>query len=336
MELPPENRGDIADSTDDPDDPDHEVVRVEPRDQTEAIIDALQELSAEPPGDVLVFLSGEREIRDTAEAVRAAMPTAQVLPLYARLPTAEQHRVFTPNTSNLNRRIVLATNVAETSLTVPGIRYVVDPGTARISRFSRRTKVQRLPIEPISQASAAQRAGRSGRTSPGVCIRLYAQADFDGRPRYTDPEILRTNLAAVMLQMAALHLGDMEDFPFLDPPDQRSIRDGVQLLQELGAFDTAGTITEIGRRLAQLPVDPRLGRMILEADSQGCVREVLVLAAALTIPDPRERPVDREEAARQKHARFADEQSDFLSYLNLWEYLRGQRKALSCSALRLM
>ena len=326
----------IDDVTDDPDDPDHEVVRIEPRDQTEAIIDALQELSAEPPGDVLVFLSGEREIRDTAEAVRAAMPTAEVLPLYARLPTAEQHRVFTANTSNLNRRIVLATNVAETSLTVPGIRYVVDPGTARISRFSRRTKVQRLPIEPISQASAAQRAGRSGRTSPGVCIRLYSETDFDGRPRYTDPEILRTNLAAVMLQMAALHLGDMEDFPFLDPPDQRSIRDGVQLLQELGAFDTTGAITDIGRRLAQLPVDPRLGRMILEADSQGCVREVLVLAAALSIPDPRERPVDREEAARQKHARFADEQSDFLSYLNLWQYLRGQRKALSGSAFRRM
>ena len=334
LELPAENRGDVADSTEDPDDPDHEVVRIEPRDQTEAILDALQELSAEPPGDVLVFLSGEREIRDTAEAVRAAVPTAEVLPLYARLPTAEQHRVFTPNTSNLNRRIVLATNVAETSLTVPGIRYVVDPGTARISRFSRRTKVQRLPIEPISQASAAQRAGRSGRTSPGVCIRLYSQADFDGRPRYTDPEILRTNLAAVMLQMAALHLGDMEDFPFLDPPDQRSIRDGVQLLQELGAFDTTGAITDIGRRLAQLPVDPRLGRMILEADTQGCVREVLVLAAALSIPDPRERPVDREEAARQKHARFADEQSDFMSYLNLWQYLRGQRKALSGSAFR--
>ena len=331
LELPPEN-----DEEDDPDDPDHEVVRVEPRDQTEAIIDALDELSTEPPGDVLVFLSGEREIRDTAEAVRAAMPTAEVLPLYARLPTAEQHKVFTPNRSNLTRRIVLATNVAETSLTVPGIRYVVDPGTARISRFSRRTKVQRLPIEPISQASAAQRAGRSGRTAPGVCIRLYSEEDFRGRPRYTDPEILRTNLAAVILQMAALHLGDVENFPFLDPPEQRSIRDGVQLLQELGAFDDYGSLTEIGRRLAQLPIDPRLGRMILQADAEGCVREVLVLAAALSIPDPRERPIDREEAARQKHARFADEQSDFMSYLNLWEYLRGQRKALSGSAFRRM
>ena len=331
LELPRD-----SDESDDPDDPDHEVVRIEPRDQTEAIIDALQELSAEPPGDVLVFLSGEREIRDTAEAVHAAMPTAEVLPLYARLPTAEQHKVFTRNASNLKRRIVLATNVAETSLTVPGIRYVVDPGTARISRFSRRTKVQRLPIEPISQASAAQRAGRSGRTAPGVCIRLYSEQDFAARPRFTDPEILRTNLAAVILQMAALHLGDVESFPFLDPPEQRSIRDGVQLLQELGAFDSAGTLTDIGRRLAQLPIDPRLGRMILQADTEGCVREVLVLAAALSIPDPRERPVDREEAARQKHARFADDQSDFMSYLNLWAYLRGQRKALSGSAFRRM
>ena len=219
------------------------------RDQTEAIVDAVVELENEPPGDVLVFLSGEREIRDTAEALTDLKHT-EVLPLYARLPTAEQQRVFAPHTG---RRIVLATNVAETSLTVPGIRYVVDPGTARISRYSRRTKVQRLPIEPISQASAAQRAGRSGRVAPGVCIRLYSEEDFESRPRYTDPEILRTNLAAVILQMAALQLGDIEDFPFLDPPEKRSIRDGVQLLQELGAFDTDGAITELGRRLAQLP-----------------------------------------------------------------------------------
>jgi ATP-dependent helicase HrpA len=232
--------------------------------------------------------------------------------------------------------VVLATNVAETSLTVPGIRYVVDPGTARISRYSRRTKVQRLPIEPISQASAAQRAGRSGRTAPGVCIRLYSEADFELRPRYTDPEILRTNLAAVILQMAALGLGDIENFPFLDPPDARSIRDGVQLLRELGAFDGDGTITDLGRRLAKLPLDPRVGRMILAADAEGCVREVLVLAAALSIPDPRERPSDREEAARQKHARFADEFSDFNSYLNLWRYLGEQRRALSGSAFRRM
>ena len=325
-----------VDDDDDPDDPDHEVVRIEPRDQTEAIVDAIEELSAEPPGDILVFLSGEREIRDTAEAVRAAMPSLEVLPLYARLPTAEQQKVFTPNKSNLNRRIVLATNVAETSLTVPGVRYVVDPGTARISRYSRRTKVQRLPIEPVSQASAAQRAGRSGRTAPGVCIRLYSEQDFADRPRFTDPEILRTNLAAVILQMAALQLGDVEDFPFLDPPERRSVNDGVQLLQELGAFDASGAITDMGRRLAQLPVDPRIARMILQADTEGCLREVLVLAAALSIPDPRERPADRDEAARAKHARFADETSDFLSFLNLWKYLRGQRKAMSGSAFRRM
>ena len=322
-----------SDDADDPDDPDHEVVRTEMRDQTEAIIDAIGELEAEPPGDVLVFLSGEREIRDTTEALRGIDDRLEVLPLYARLPTAEQQRVFAPHTG---RRVVLATNVAETSLTVPGIRYVVDPGTARISRYSRRTKVQRLPIEPISQASAAQRAGRSGRTAPGVCIRLYSEDDFASRPRYTDPEILRTNLAAVILQMAALALGEVESFPFLDPPDKRSIRDGVQLLQELGAFDNDGAITDVGRRLAQLPLDPRIGRMILQADAEGCVREMLVLAAALSIPDPRERPSDREEAARQKHARFADEHSDFVSYLNLWRYLGEQRKERSGSSFRRM
>ncbi|MBI2701242.1 MAG: ATP-dependent RNA helicase HrpA [Mycobacterium sp.] len=317
---------------DDPDDPDHEIIRTETRDEIEAIADAIDELEAEPPGDVLVFLSGEREIRDTAEAL-AGLKHTEVLPLYARLPTAEQHKVFAPHTG---RRVVLATNVAETSLTVPGIRYVVDPGNARISRYSRRLKVQRLPIEPISQASAAQRAGRCGRVAPGVCIRLYSEEDFDARPRYTEPEILRTNLASVLLQMAALQLGDIENFPFLDPPDRRSIRDGVQLLQELGAFDQRGMITGLGRRLARLPVDPRLGRMILQADREGCVREILVLAAALTIPDPRERPVDREEAARQSHARFADEHSDFVAYLNLWRYLRDQRKELSGSAFRRM
>ncbi|VEG46842.1 ATP-dependent helicase HrpA [Mycolicibacterium flavescens] len=324
-----------VDESDDPDDPDHEVVRTQTRDQTEAIVDAIAELENEPPGDVLLFLSGEREIRDTSEVLRGLVgATTEVLPLYARLPTADQQRVFAPR--HTGRRIVLATNVAETSLTVPGIRYVVDPGTARISRYSRRTKVQRLPIEPISQASAAQRAGRSGRTAPGVCIRLYSEEDFAARPRYTEPEILRTNLAAVILQMAALGLGEIETFPFLDPPDRRSIRDGVQLLQELGAFDGDGTITDVGRRLAQLPVDPRLGRMILQADTEGCVREILVLAAALSIPDPRERPADREDAARQKHARFADEHSDFVSYLNLWRYLGEQRKELSGNAFRRM
>ncbi|MFV8315269.1 ATP-dependent RNA helicase HrpA [Mycobacterium sp. 23] len=317
---------------DDPDDPDHEVIRTETRDEIEAIADAIAELETEPPGDVLVFLSGEREIRDTAEAL-AGLKHTEVLPLYARLPTAEQQKVFAPHTG---RRVVLATNVAETSLTVPGIRYVVDPGNARISRYSRRLKVQRLPIESISQASAAQRAGRCGRVAPGVCIRLYSEEDFSLRPRYTEPEILRTNLASVILQMAALQLGDIERFPFLDPPDRRSIRDGVQLLQELGAFDEQGVITDLGRRLARLPLDPRLGRMILQADAEGCVREILVLAAALTIPDPRERPVDREEAARQSHARFADEHSDFVAYLNLWRYLRSQRKELSGSAFRRM
>jgi ATP-dependent helicase HrpA len=324
-----------TDEEDDPDDPDHEVVRTQVRDQTEAIVDAIAELEAEPPGDVLVFLSGEREIRDTAEALRGVVDkSTEVLPLYARLPTADQQRVFQP--SGARRRIVLATNVAETSLTVPGVRYVVDPGTARISRYSRRTKVQRLPIEPISQASAAQRAGRSGRTAPGVCIRLYSEEDFAARPHYTDPEILRTNLAAVILQMAALNLGEIETFPFLDPPERRSVRDGVLLLQELGAFDGDGKITGTGRRLAQLPVDPRIGRMILQADVEGCVGEILVLAAALSIPDPRERPIDREEAARQKHARFADEHSDFVSYLNLWRYLREQRQELSGNAFRRM
>jgi ATP-dependent helicase HrpA len=322
------------DDDDDPDDPDHDIVRAEMRDQTEAIVDAIAELEKEPAGDVLVFLSGEREIRDTNEALRGALDIhTEVLPLYARLPTAEQQNVFAPHTG---RRVVLATNVAETSLTVPGVRYVVDPGTARVSRYSRRTKVQRLPIEAISQASAAQRAGRSGRVAPGVCIRLYSEEDFESRPRYTDPEILRTNLAAVILQMAALQLGDIEDFPFLDPPEKRSIRDGIQLLQELGAFDTDGAITALGRRLAQLPLDPRIGRMILQADTEGCVREVLVLAAALSIPDPRERPAEREAAAQQKHARFADEHSDFVSYLNLWRYLGEQRKERSGSSFRRM
>ncbi|HEV7203913.1 MAG TPA: ATP-dependent RNA helicase HrpA [Jatrophihabitans sp.] len=321
---------------DDPDDPDHDVVhRSEMRDQTEAIVDAVRELEHELPGDVLVFLSGEREIRDTAEALRAEFDenTTEVLPLYARLPTAEQQRVFEPHTG---RRIVLATNVAETSLTVPGIHYVVDPGTARISRYSRRTKVQRLPIEPISQASASQRAGRCGRVADGIAIRLYSEADFEARPRYTEPEILRTNLASVILQMAALQLGDVADFPFVDPPDKRSVRDGTTLLQELGAFDSEGAITTVGRRLAQLPVDPRIGRMILQAADEGCVREVLVIAAALSIPDPRERPSDREEAAKQKHARFADEFSDFISFLNLWDYLREQRQERSGNQFRRM
>ncbi len=281
------------------------------RDQEDAIADAVEELQREGPGDVLVFLSGEREIRDAADVLRGRLgPSTEVLPLYARLSAAEQQRVFKP--SRAPRRVVLATNVAETSLTVPGVRYVVDTGTARISRYSARLKVQRLPIEPISQASADQRKGRSGRTSPGIAIRLYDEEDFEARPRYTDPEILRTNLASVILQMAAIGLGRMEDFPFLDPPDRRQVRDGVRLLEELGALDARGRLTKLGRRLADLPVDPRMGRMVLEADRLGCVNEVIVIAAALSIQDPRERPADKTAQADQLHARFADEDSDFL------------------------
>jgi ATP-dependent helicase HrpA len=309
------------------------------RDQITAICDAVDELQAEGPGDILVFLSGEREIRDTADALlKKKLRNTEVLPLYARLSHAEQHRVFQQHSG---RRIVLATNVAETSLTVPGIKYVIDPGTARISRYSHRTKVQRLPIEPVSQASANQRKGRCGRTSDGICIRLYSEDDFLARPEFTDAEILRTNLASVILQMTAAGLGDIEKFPFIDPPDHRNIRDGVQLLQELGALDPAQKdpkkrLTPLGRKLAQLPVDPRLARMVLEADRNGCVREVMVIAAALSIQDPRERPAEKQAQADQMHARFKDETSDFLAFLNLWRYIREQQKALSSSAFRRM
>ncbi|MGH2968434.1 MAG: ATP-dependent RNA helicase HrpA, partial [Solirubrobacteraceae bacterium] len=301
-------------------------------DQVEAVGDAVEELLRERHGDILVFLSGEREIRDTAEALRVRLPDGiELLPLYARLSNAEQQRVFKPHA---RRRIVLATNVAETSLTVPGIRYVVDPGTARISRYSARLKVQRLPIEPVSQASADQRKGRCGRTSDGIAIRLYAEDDFERRPRFTDPEILRTSLAAVILRMAALELGDIEEFPFLDPPDRRQVRDGVRLLQELGAIDIDGRLTALGRRLSQLQVDPRLGRMVLEAGRADCAAEVIPIVAALSIQDPRERPADQRQQADQSHARFADEQSDFLAYLNLWHHLREQQRALSGSQFR--
>jgi ATP-dependent helicase HrpA len=315
------------------DDPDLDTAR----DLPDAIGDAVDELRREGPGDVLVFCSGERDIREAADALRAReLPDTEILPLYARLSAAEQHRVFAPHRG---RRIVLATNVAETSLTVPGIRYVVDPGTARISRYSARTKVQRLPIEPISQASANQRAGRCGRIGPGVCLRLYGEDDLAGRPEFTEPEVQRTNLASVVLQMAALDLGDVESFPFVDPPDRRAIRDGVALLEELGAVDPerAGTrrwLTPVGRQLARLPVDPRLGRMIVEADRTGCLHEVLVLTAALSIQDPRERPTGKEEAARQAHARFAHPDSDFLTLLALWEHLRTERRQRSSSQLR--
>jgi len=302
------------------------------RDQVTAITDAVRELRADGPGDVLVFLSGEREIRDTADALRALhLPDTEILPLYARLSAAEQHRVFAAHRA---RRIVLATNVAETSLTVPGIRYVVDPGTARISRYSHRRKVQRLPIEAVSRASAIQRAGRCGRTSDGICIRLYTEQDFDSRPEFTEPEILRTNLASVILQMAALGLGDLAAFPFIDPPDRRTVTAGVQLLQELGALDDEKRLTPTGRTLAQLPVDPRLARMVLAAGDAGCVAEVMVIAAALSIQDPRERPVEHRQAADAAHARFADAGSDFLAYLNLWRYLDEQQKRHSSSQFR--
>ncbi|MGW2337279.1 ATP-dependent RNA helicase HrpA [Streptomyces sp. NPDC001685] len=309
------------------------------RDQITAITDAVEELMGEGRGDILVFLSGEREIRDTADALeKKRYRFTEVLPLYARLSHAEQHRVFQQHTG---RRIVLATNVAETSLTVPGIKYVIDPGFARISRYSHRTKVQRLPIEAISQASANQRKGRCGRTSDGICIRLYSEDDFNARPEFTDAEILRTNLASVILQMTAAGLGDIEKFPFIDPPDHRNIRDGVQLLQELGALDPAQKdprkrLTDTGRKLAQLPVDPRLARMVLEADRNGCVREVMVIAAALSIQDPRERPADKQAQADQQHARFKDETSDFLAYLNLWRYIREQQRERGSSSFRRM
>ncbi len=314
-----------------------------PRDQVQGILDAVAELRAAGPGDILVFLSGEREIRDAADAL-AGIPggdgrgpdPVEVLPLYGRLSAAEQHRVFQ---AHRGRRVVLATNVAETSLTVPGIRYVIDPGTARISRYSARTKVQRLPIEPVSQASARQRAGRCGRTSDGICIRLYSEADYAGRPEFTDPEILRTSLASVILRMADLELGEVADFPFIDPPDGRNIADGVRLLEELGALgrgERGLRLTETGRKLAQIPADPRLGRMILEAGRTGCTREVLVIAAALSIQDPRERPADAREAADAQHARFAEPGSDFLSLVNLWDYLRDQQRELSSSAFRRM
>ncbi len=376
-------------------DEDDDEERVLDRDPVDAIGDAVTELFAEGDGDVLVFLSGEREIRDAADALRELkLPRTEILPLYARLSAAEQHRVFASHTG---RRVVLATNVAETSLTVPGIRYVVDPGTARISRYSMRTKVQRLPIEPISQASARQRSGRCGRVADGICIRLYSEDDFQSRPLFTDPEILRTNLAAVILQMTALGLGDIEKFPFVEPPDSRAIRDGIALLEELGALarrpagapagnvgaaatdgtehrpgastdsgseaaDSGGlpassdrsprgrgrgsrrrseddgglALTPVGREMARLPVDPRMARMLVQAHRDGCLAEVLIIVAALSIQDVRERPADQQQAADTKHARFVVENSDFLAYLRLWDYLSVQRKSLSSNQFRRM
>lgn len=325
----------------------------EDRDPLDAVCDAVDELAKEAPGDILIFFSGEREIRDAAEAINGRIQTnrrlagTEVLPLFARLSLQEQHKVFNPGGK---RRIILATNVAETSLTVPGIKYVIDTGTARISRYSHRTKVQRLPIERVSQASANQRSGRCGRVSEGIAIRLYSEEDFESRPQFTDPEILRTNLAAVILQMTAMGVArspkDVENFPFVEPPDSRAINDGVTLLRELGALRASkpadaggngrngGGLTAVGHQLAQLPVDPRLGRMIVEAGKRGCVREVMILAAALTIQDPRERPTDKQQLAAEKHARFRDEISDFTGFLNLWNYIQEKQKELSSTQFR--
>ncbi|MBD8491589.1 ATP-dependent RNA helicase HrpA [Pseudomonas syringae] len=304
----------------------------------QAILATLDELAAmersegKLPGDVLVFLPGEREIRDAAEVLRKAqLRHTEILPLYARLSPAEQQRIFQ---SHPGRRVVLATNVAETSLTVPGIRYVIDTGTARISRYSYRAKVQRLPIEAVSQASANQRKGRCGRVEPGICIRLYSEEDFLGRPEFTDPEILRTNLAAVILQMLHLRLGDISDFPFIEPPDGKAISDGFNLLQELSAVTRENQLTPLGRQLARLPVDPRMGRMLLEAAQQGSLQEVLIIASALSVQDVRERPPERQQAADQAHAQWKDADSDFAGLVNLWRGFEEQRQALTSSPLR--
>ena len=302
------------------------------RDLQQAILDGVDEVCAAGPGDVLVFLPGQREIRDTAEALRKHHPPhTEILPLYSRLSAAEQDRVFQ---SHGGRRIVLATNVAETSLTVPGIRYVVDPGYARLNRYSYRSKVQRLPVEKISQASANQRAGRCGRVAAGVCIRLYSEEDFAAREPFTAPEILRTNLAGVILQMQALGLGAVEAFPFVEAPDTRHVNDGYRLLQELGAVDAGRRITEVGRLLARLPLDVRLGRMLLAADGEGCLAELLIIASALAVADPRERPLEAQEKADTAHRAFADERSDFLAYLKLWAFYQEQKRHLSRSKLR--
>lgn len=311
-------------ASDDPEEEDRSLI--------EGVVAAVDELSRAGPGDVLVFLAGEREIREAAEALRKHHPPqTEILPLFARLSVAEQNRVFEPHRG---RRIVLATNVAETSLTVPGVRYVVDSGLARISRYSHRSKVQRLPVEKISRASADQRAGRCGRVGPGICVRLYDEQDYLARPEFTEPEIQRTNLAAVILRMLDLGLGDVQAFPFVDPPDRRFVSDGYRILAELGAVDGERRLTRLGRDLARLPVDPRLGRMLLEANRRGCLQEVLVIASALTIQDPRERPLDAQQQADAAHGRFADERSDFVALLNLWRFYHEQARHLSRSKLR--
>ncbi len=302
------------------------------QDMVEGIVSAVDELSRVGPGDILIFLSGERDIRDVSEALRKHHPNhTEILPLFARQSAAEQNRVFK---TGGKRRIILATNVAETSLTVPGIRYVVDPGLARISRYSVRNKVQRLPIEKISQSSANQRSGRCGRVAAGVAIRLYDEDDFKNRSEFTDPEIIRTNLASVILQMAALRLGDTAKFPFINPPPQKMINDGYRLLAELNAVDKNQRLTETGRQLAKLPIDPRIARMILAGQQLNCLSETLIIASALSIQDPRERPMDKQQAADEAHSRFKDEQSDFLSYLKLWQHYHDQKKHLSQNKLR--
>ena len=315
------------------------IVEEDDQDQLQGILNAVDELQAEGRGDILIFMNGEREIRDTAEALQKQnLRFTEILPLYARLSAEEQQRIFRPSSLN---RIILATNVAETSLTIPNIKYVIDTGTARISRYSYRTKVQRLPIEPISQASANQRKGRCGRVSEGICIRLYSEEDFNSRPEFTDPEILRTNLASVILQMASLGLSDITAFPFVDSPDVRQVQDGIRLLEELQAFHIRKTkfgekreLTPIGRQLAQLPIDPRLGRMVIEAAKNGSLHEVMMIVSALSIQDPRERPQEKQQASDEKHRRFADKDSDFLAFVNLWHYIQTQQKELSKNQFR--
>jgi ATP-dependent helicase HrpA len=308
-------------------DPEEEDIQHE-----EAILRAVDECAAAGRGDVLIFLSGERDIREAAEALRKHHPPqTDIMPLYARLSAEEQMKVFKPHQG---RRIVLATNVAETSLTVPNIRYVIDPGFARISRYNARNKVQRLPVERISRASADQRKGRCGRVGPGVCIRLYSEEDFNSREEFTPPEIVRTNLASVILQMKALRLGDVTEFPFIEPPDYRQVRDGYQTLHELGAIDENNELTETGRQLSRLPIDPRIGRMILAAREENVLEDVLVIAAALSVQDPRERPMDMQEAADQAHEKWRDENSDFLAYLHLWRWFEDRRAHLTTSQLR--
>jgi ATP-dependent helicase HrpA len=310
----------------------------EDSDPLQGLFNAVDELCTEGLGDILIFMNGEREIRDTADALRKRnLRDTEILPLYSRLSNTEQNRIFS---QHAGRRIVLATNVAETSLTVPGIRYVIDPGTARISRYSYKTKVQRLPIEAISQASANQRKGRCGRVAAGICIRLYSEQDFLGRPEFTDPEILRTNLASVILQMLALGLGDMSRFPFVEAPDSRHIKDGLRLLEELGAINGAIDgqhplrLTPLGRQLARVPLDPRLARMVLAAPQFGCLEEILIITSALSIQDPRERPMDKQQASDEKHRRFEDKDSDFQAFLNLWNYVQEQQQALSQNQFR--